>query len=189
MLLHIVARGKIGRSPEGELVDRYLKRIAWPTRLTELPEAGGREPPVGGQTRRVLLDEKGEVLGSAAFAERLGRWRDDGVRETRFLLGAAEAGFFPGAILFLSLWVPARHRAKVLAVFYVAQPLTTVIGGESLFRVAISPQEHTGLSVECEVQVDRITSVRRHRIVKVIGHASATRMEQVDQALRRWLNL
>jgi len=90
VLLHIVARGKIGRSPEGELVDRYLKRIAWPTRLTELPDAGGREPPVGGQTRRVLLDEKGEVLGSAAFAERLGRWRDDGVRETRFLLGAAD---------------------------------------------------------------------------------------------------
>ena len=68
-------------------------------------------------------------------------------------------------------------------------PLTDIVGGEALFRVAISPQEHTGLSVECEVQVDRITSVRRHRIVKVIGHASATRMEQVDQALRRWLNL
>ncbi|MBD8553252.1 MFS transporter [Rhizobium sp. CFBP 8762] len=46
----------------------------------------------------------------------------------RFLLGIAEAGFFPGAILFLSMWVPSRHRAKVLAVFYVAQPLTTVIG-------------------------------------------------------------
>ena len=68
-------------------------------------------------------------------------------------------------------------------------PLTDVIGGEALFRVAISPQEHTGLPVECEVQVDRITSVQRHRIVKVIGHASATRMEQVDQALRRWLAL
>lgn len=68
-------------------------------------------------------------------------------------------------------------------------PLTNVIGGEALFRVAISPQEHTGLPVECEVQVDRITSVQRHRIVKVIGHASATRMEQVDQALRRWLAL
>lgn len=46
----------------------------------------------------------------------------------RFLLGVAEAGFFPGAIFFLSLWVPARHRAKILALFYVAQPLTTVIG-------------------------------------------------------------
>lgn len=68
-------------------------------------------------------------------------------------------------------------------------PLTPVVGGEVLFRVAISPQEHTGLTVECEVQVDRITSVRRHRIVKLVGHASATRMEQVDQALRRWLAL
>ena len=46
----------------------------------------------------------------------------------RFLLGVAEAGFFPGAVLFLSLWVPARHRGKILALFYLAQPLTTVIG-------------------------------------------------------------
>ena len=38
MLLHIVARGKIGRSPEAELVERYMKRIQWPTKLTELPE-------------------------------------------------------------------------------------------------------------------------------------------------------
>jgi len=46
----------------------------------------------------------------------------------RFLLGVAEAGFFPGAILFLSLWVPSKHRGKILALFYLAQPLTTVIG-------------------------------------------------------------
>ena len=46
----------------------------------------------------------------------------------RILLGIAEAGFFPGAILFLSLWVPARYRSKILALFYLAQPLTTVIG-------------------------------------------------------------
>lgn len=46
----------------------------------------------------------------------------------RFLLGVAEAGFFPGAILFLSTWVPARHRGKMLALFYLAQPLTSVIG-------------------------------------------------------------
>ena len=46
----------------------------------------------------------------------------------RFLLGVAEAGFFPGAILFLSMWVPASHRSKILSLFYLAQPLTTVIG-------------------------------------------------------------
>src|SRR6478752_521763 len=46
----------------------------------------------------------------------------------RFLLGVAEAGFFPGAILFLSLWVPSQYRGRVLMLFYLAQPLTTVIG-------------------------------------------------------------
>lgn len=46
----------------------------------------------------------------------------------RFVLGVAEAGFFPGAILFLSLWVPSAHRAKILGLFYLAQPLTSVIG-------------------------------------------------------------
>ena len=46
----------------------------------------------------------------------------------RFLLGVAEAGFFPGAILYLSLWVPTKYRCHILALFYLAQPLTTVIG-------------------------------------------------------------
>lgn len=90
MLLHIVARGRIGRSPEAELVDRYLKRIAWPVRVTELPDTGGKPPPEPPQRRRVVLDEKGEALPSVELARRLERWRDDGVRETRFLLGAAD---------------------------------------------------------------------------------------------------
>ncbi|KQM26417.1 MULTISPECIES: 23S rRNA (pseudouridine(1915)-N(3))-methyltransferase RlmH [unclassified Sphingomonas] len=90
MLLHIVARGRIGRSPEGELIDRYLKRVSWPTKITELPDTGGRMPPVEPGTRIVMLDEKGRDLPSLAFATQLGRWRDDGVRETRFLLGAAD---------------------------------------------------------------------------------------------------
>jgi len=90
MLLHIVARGRIGRSSEAELVERYLQRIAWPTRLTELPDTGGRPPALPPGAKRVLLDETGAVLGSKAFAEQLGRWRDEGVRETRFLIGAAD---------------------------------------------------------------------------------------------------
>src|ERR1039457_5359538 len=46
----------------------------------------------------------------------------------RFLLGAAEAGFFPGIILYLSYWFPARQRATVTAVFMAAAPLSTVLG-------------------------------------------------------------
>ena len=91
MLLHIVARGKIGRSPEAELVERYLKRIAWPTKVTELPDEGGTLPdPKQTPARTVVLDEGGKLLSSVAFARQLGRWRDDGVRETQFLIGAAD---------------------------------------------------------------------------------------------------
>ncbi|GJH29395.1 MFS transporter [Caballeronia novacaledonica] len=52
----------------------------------------------------------------------------NGLYTLRFLLGVTEAGFFPGAILFLSMWVPAKHRSHILALFYLAQPLTIVIG-------------------------------------------------------------
>ena len=90
MLLHIVARGRIGRSPGAELVDRYLKRVTLPTRITELPDTGGKIPAVEPGTRIVMLDEKGENLPSRVFAERIQAWREDGVREARFLIGAAD---------------------------------------------------------------------------------------------------
>jgi 23S rRNA (pseudouridine1915-N3)-methyltransferase len=89
LLLHIIARGKIGRSPEADLVDRYLKRIAWPTRLTELPDRGGTAPPPPANSVTILLDERGQALGSLDFARKLEGWRDQGRREARFLIGAA----------------------------------------------------------------------------------------------------
>lgn len=90
MLLHVIARGKIGRSPEAELVERYARRIAWPIKLTELPESGGRVPDPLTPFRSVLLDERGEQLSSVRFAELLRDWRDTGIRETRFVIGAAD---------------------------------------------------------------------------------------------------
>ncbi|WP_398475549.1 MFS transporter [Tardiphaga sp.] len=46
----------------------------------------------------------------------------------RFLLGVAEAGFFPGIILYLTYWYPAEYRARFLAAFAIAVPVSTVIG-------------------------------------------------------------
>lgn len=90
MKLHVIARGKIGRSPEAELVARYVRRITWPFILTELPDTGGSVPPPASPSRTVLLDERGRQLSSEEFAALLGRWRDEGMREARFLIGAAD---------------------------------------------------------------------------------------------------
>ena len=90
MRLHLIVRGKIGRSPEGELVDRYLKRIAWPVKVSELPDTGGNIPQALSPARDVMLDERGRQLTSGEFASLLGGWRDNGVREARFLIGAAD---------------------------------------------------------------------------------------------------
>ena len=90
MQLHIIARGKIGRGPEADLVDRYLKRIAWPTRITELPDAGGRQPALPPDSVTIMLDEKGEQLSSMALAGKLEQWRDGGRREARFMIGGAD---------------------------------------------------------------------------------------------------
>ncbi|WP_368356392.1 MFS transporter, partial [Desulfolutivibrio sulfodismutans] len=46
----------------------------------------------------------------------------------RFLLGVAEAGFFPGVILYLTAWFPLAHRAKAVALFMTATPLAGLIG-------------------------------------------------------------
>jgi MFS family permease len=47
----------------------------------------------------------------------------------RFLLGAAEAGFFPGVAFYLSGWFPSEHRTRIIAWFMVAIPISAVIGG------------------------------------------------------------
>ena len=126
MLLHIIARGKIGRGPEAELVERYLKRIAWPTKLTELPDRGGRIPPTADNVVTILLDEKGEALSSMELARRLEAWRDGGRREARFLIGGAD-GFSE----------PERASADLLIAFGRAtwpHLLARAMLAEQLFR-------------------------------------------------------
>ena len=138
MLLHVIARGKIARSPEAELVARYEKRLTWPVKFTELPEAGGRVPDAQTPCRTVLLDERGKDVSSEKLAEVLGRWRDDGVRECRFVLGAADghsAEERQEADLLLAFgkatWPHLLARAMLAEQLYRA---TTIIAGHPYHR-------------------------------------------------------
>ena len=57
----------------------------------------------------------------------------------RFLLGAAEAGFFPGMILYFTYWFPAQYRGRVISTLFIAQPLANALA--SIVSAAILGME------------------------------------------------
>lgn len=59
----------------------------------------------------------------------------------RFLLGVAEAGFFPGIIFYLTLWFPSTYRARAISILYVAVPVSNVIA--SILSTAILEMDGT----------------------------------------------
>ena len=138
MLLHVIARGKIARSPEEALVERYSKRLTWPLKLTELPETGGKIPDPQTPFKTVLLDERGKDLSSQQLAQTLERWRDDGMREARFVLGAADghaADERASADLLLAFgsatWPHLLARAMLMEQLYRA---TSILAGHPYHR-------------------------------------------------------
>jgi MFS transporter, ACS family, tartrate transporter len=74
----------------------------------------------------------GVVSGAMAFIRQIAQATGLSAEHTfyalRFLLGLAEAGFFPGVIFFLTLWFPAAYRARIVSFFMAAIPLSSAIG-------------------------------------------------------------
>ena len=65
----------------------------------------------------------GLVSGATAFV-----WNEYSFYAVRVLLGAAEAGFYPGVVFFFPLWIPGRYRARALAIMISAIPVTLIVG-------------------------------------------------------------
>jgi 23S rRNA (pseudouridine1915-N3)-methyltransferase len=101
--LTVVAVGRAKDGPEQALWASYTKRLTWPVALKEV-EVKGNPPPAERMAKEgtlllagvpsgattVVLDGRGQALSSSGFAARLGRWRDDGVKELAFLIGGAD---------------------------------------------------------------------------------------------------
>lgn len=103
MRLWLAAVGRAKPGPEQDLFHQYARRL---TPLLTLKEVEEKRPlPVLERKAReaelllaaipagatiVALDERGAAMGSEAFAQRLGRWRDDGVGDLAFLIGGAD---------------------------------------------------------------------------------------------------
>ncbi len=103
MRLLIAAVGRLRAGPERSLVDEYLRRTPWPVEEREIEvrrrlsgdaltaaEADALVAAVPQGSVVVALDERGETLSSPAFADRLGRWRDQGRPGVAFLIGGAD---------------------------------------------------------------------------------------------------
>ena len=103
MRLLILAVGRLKTGPLAELQSHYAGRIAWPLAIKEVEEKRAL-PPAERKLREgnlllealpegatlVALDERGRELKSVSFAERLARWRDDGIQTLAFAIGGAD---------------------------------------------------------------------------------------------------
>ncbi|MGH6719156.1 MAG: 23S rRNA (pseudouridine(1915)-N(3))-methyltransferase RlmH, partial [Alphaproteobacteria bacterium] len=133
------AVGRARDGPEALLVAGYLGLLPWPAHVVEVREAAARPDrrrlegeallaavPAGATV--VALDPKGQALSSEAFARRVARWRDGGVRNLAFVIGGAD-GLAPAVL--------ARADARLsLGPMTWPHLLARVLLAEQLWRAA-----------------------------------------------------
>jgi 23S rRNA (pseudouridine1915-N3)-methyltransferase len=111
MRLVVISIGRLKQGPERELAERYRGRFDDIGRklgfrgleIAEIPESRARDPvtrmaeeaaaisaAIPAKSALVALDERGDNIDSAAFARHLGRWRDEQVANTIFIIGGAD---------------------------------------------------------------------------------------------------
>jgi 23S rRNA (pseudouridine1915-N3)-methyltransferase len=143
MRLHVVAVGRLKTGPHADLARHYAERLTWPLSIREVEERRKLSPaelteregalllsavPPGALV--VALDEQGTPLTSDGFAQRLQRWRTEGVGDVAFLIGGADglsAAVREKAALRLSLgamtWPHLLVRGMLLEQLYRAQQI------------------------------------------------------------------
>jgi 23S rRNA (pseudouridine1915-N3)-methyltransferase len=149
----IVAVGRLGRSPEAELVKLYADRATVAGRVlslgpVEVVEVEARKPGKAAEAEAlrahlqsshvVACDERAESRPSRAFAADLARWRDEGVRRTAFLIGGAD-GLDPDLVaeagsrigFGAQTWPHALVRTMLAEQIYRA---VTILGGGPYHR-------------------------------------------------------
>jgi 23S rRNA (pseudouridine1915-N3)-methyltransferase len=159
MRLIVAAVGRLKAGPERELAERYRERTSklsrsiglFPLDLIEIDESRARRPEdrvaqeavalanlTSGDHIRVVLDARGQPLTSAAFAQRLALWRDNGRAAAYFLIGGADglsAEIRQGAGLVLAFgaatWPHQLVRIMLLEQLYRA---VTILSGHPYHR-------------------------------------------------------
>ena len=143
MHISVVAVGRLKSGPETALAQQFLTRLTWPVTIREVEEKK-KLPPAALRQREgelllaacpksatlIALDEQGTGISSRDFAERLGRWRDEGVAEIAFIIGGAgglDKAILERAALVLSLgpmtWPHQLARGLLFEQLYRGQQI------------------------------------------------------------------
>ncbi|WIV50948.1 23S rRNA (pseudouridine(1915)-N(3))-methyltransferase RlmH [Marivivens sp. LCG002] len=147
MRVHIVAVGRLRASPEFDLINDYLTRFdrtgralaLGPANIIEVEDKkGGGMPAEASLIERAIpsgsliciLDERGKVMTSPAFAEQLGGWRDQGRQDVAFVIGGADG-------------IDPAFRAKADA----ALSFGKMVWPHMLVRVMLSEQLYRAASI------------------------------------------
>lgn len=147
MRVHIVAVGRLRASPEFELINDYLTRFdrtgralaLGPANIIEVEDKKGGGMPaeaalieraIPGGSLICILDERGKVMTSPAFAEQLGGWRDQGRQDVAFVIGGADG-------------IDPASRAKADA----ALSFGKMVWPHMLVRVMLSEQLYRAASI------------------------------------------
>jgi 23S rRNA (pseudouridine1915-N3)-methyltransferase len=149
MRVVVIAIGRLKQGPERELAERYRERFDDMGRklgfrgleIHEIPESRARDAAtriaeeaaaisalIPEKSVMVALDERGQSIDSTAFARHLGRWRDESVANTFFLIGGAD-GLSPDL----------RRKAKLSVAFGAAtwpHQMVRVMLLEQIYRAA-----------------------------------------------------
>lgn len=147
MNIEIIAVGRMKKSPEAEILNTYLKRCPWSVKITEVEE----RRPIKGTERLaregdlilnaipngatvIALDERGKEMRSAAFAEKIRNYQDQGISNLVFLIGGAD-GYDP----------KVKERALLKVSFgQLTWPhmMVRAMLGEQLYRASTILQGH-----------------------------------------------
>lgn len=130
MKIYIAAVGKLKAGPEKDLCDRYKGRLGWTVQIIEAQDEEDLLTRIPEKTARVMLDERGQQLGSQAFAEKIQKMTETHPAGLTFLIGGAE-GFSEAArqqahlclSLGLMTWPHLLVRGLLMEQLYRAQQI------------------------------------------------------------------
>lgn len=145
MRIHVLAVGSLGRGPEQELIDDYIKRLPWSCEITEFEfkkpgktadlrknqEAEKLLGAIPSNAAVIALDERGKSLDSRALAGRLESWANEGRGTVVFIIGGADG-----------LDESVRQRADLVLSF------GTLTWPHKLVRVMLAEQIYRACSIQ-----------------------------------------